>query len=106
MADTPVSSSAVPRSLLERQRIAHRSRRLEAIRRELRAEALSRRPWPAVEPLAPRITGARRLAGRARTEGERRALLGRLAERFAHPEAAGIDWDVLRDAERPAWPAP
>lgn len=52
------------------------------------------------------ITGARQLAGPARTEGERRALLERLAERFEHPETAGLDWDLMRDGKRRAWPAP
>lgn len=50
------------------------------------------------------IAGARHMAGAARSEGERRALLERMAERFDHPETAGIDWALLRDGKRRAWP--
>jgi hypothetical protein len=52
------------------------------------------------------IAGARHLAEGPHTESERRALLKRLAERFEHPEAAGIDWDLLRDGKLRAWPLP
>jgi hypothetical protein len=52
------------------------------------------------------IAGARHLAGAPHTESERRALLERLAERFEHPETAGIDWELLRDGKRRAWPIP
>lgn len=52
------------------------------------------------------IAGARHLAGSTHTENERRALLERLAESFEHPETAGIDWDLLRDGKRRAWPLP
>lgn len=50
------------------------------------------------------IAGARHLAGPPHTERERRALLERLAERFEHPETAGIDWELLRDGKQRAWP--
>jgi hypothetical protein len=52
------------------------------------------------------IAGARHLAGAPHTEEERRALLERLAQRFEHPDTAGIDWDLLRDGKRRAWPTP
>jgi hypothetical protein len=52
------------------------------------------------------IAGARHLAGVPHTEEERRALLERLARRFEHPDTAGIDWDLLRDGKRRAWPTP
>lgn len=52
------------------------------------------------------LTGARHLAEAPHSESERRALLERLAESFKHPETAGIDWDLLRDGERRAWPTP
>jgi hypothetical protein len=47
-----------------------------------------------------------RLAGAPHSESERRALLERMAERFAHPETAGIDWELLRDGKRRARPIP
>jgi hypothetical protein len=50
------------------------------------------------------IAGARHLSEGPQTEGERRALLERLAARFEEPEAAGIDWDRLRDSKHVAWP--
>lgn len=50
------------------------------------------------------IEGARHLAGAHQTEAQRRALLQALAESFEHPETAGIDWDLLRDGKRRAWP--
>lgn len=52
------------------------------------------------------IAGAEHLCGGERTEEERRALLERLAESFEHPQTAGIDWDLLRDGKRLAWPLP
>jgi hypothetical protein len=52
------------------------------------------------------IEGARHLAGASQTEEERYVLLERLAKRFEHPETAGIDWDLLRDGKRRAWPIP
>jgi len=51
------------------------------------------------------IAGARHLAGVPESEGKRRALLERLANRFEHPDTAGIDWDLLREGKRRAWPA-
>jgi hypothetical protein len=50
------------------------------------------------------IAGARHLAGAPETEAKRRALLERLANRFEHPDTAGIDWDLLREGKRRAWP--
>jgi hypothetical protein len=50
------------------------------------------------------IAGARHLADTPMTERERGALLERLAESFDEPETAGIDWDLLRDGKRRAWP--
>jgi hypothetical protein len=50
------------------------------------------------------IAGARHLSDAPQTEGERRALLERLAARFRDPANSGIDWDVLRDGKPRAWP--
>jgi hypothetical protein len=50
------------------------------------------------------IAGARHLAGIPDTDVTRRALLERLASRFEDPETAGIDWDLLREGKRRAWP--
>jgi hypothetical protein len=52
------------------------------------------------------IEGAHHLAGASHTEAERRVLLEQLADSFEHPETAGIDWDLLRDGKRRAWPTP
>jgi len=48
--------------------------------------------------------GSGRQAALPQTEERRRELLERHAERFEHPETAGIDWDLLRDGKRDAWP--
>jgi hypothetical protein len=50
------------------------------------------------------IAGARHLSEGPQTQDERQALLERLAARFEAPEAAGIDWDRLRDGKHVAWP--
>lgn len=50
------------------------------------------------------IAGARHLAAAPESEVRRRALLERLANRFEHPDTAGIDWDLLREGKRRAWP--
>jgi hypothetical protein len=50
------------------------------------------------------LEGARHLAGVTPTEDERRVMLEQLAKTFEHPETAGIDWDLLRDGKRRAWP--
>jgi hypothetical protein len=50
------------------------------------------------------IAGARYLAAEPQSEAERRELLERLAKRFEEPESAGIDWELLRDGKRRAWP--
>ena len=65
-----------------------------------RAQGLSRSRQ--VRDLA--IAGARHLAGPSHSERERRALLERLAERFEHPETAGIDSELLHDGKQRAWP--
>jgi hypothetical protein len=40
------------------------------------------------------------------TDERRWVLLEDPAERFRHPETAGIDWDLLRDGKLLAWPLP
>jgi len=50
------------------------------------------------------IAGSRHLANGPVTEGERRVLLERLAESFQHPQTAGVDWDLMREGKRRAWP--
>lgn len=50
------------------------------------------------------IVGARHLAATPETEAKRQALLERLANRFGHPDTAGIDWDLLRNGKQGAWP--
>lgn len=51
------------------------------------------------------IAGARRIAGPPMTEGERLELLEALVESFKDPESAGVDWNLMRNAKRRAWPA-
>lgn len=50
------------------------------------------------------LAGARALGTDPRAEAKRRALLEQLAESFMTPDDAGIDWDLLRDGKRRAWP--
>jgi len=50
------------------------------------------------------IAGSRHLANGPVTEAERRVLLERLAESFQHPQTAGVDWDLMREGKRRAWP--
>jgi hypothetical protein len=50
------------------------------------------------------IAGARQIADEPPTEERRTMLLEGLAESFMKPEAAGIDWDLLRDGKLRAWP--
>jgi hypothetical protein len=50
------------------------------------------------------IAGAHHIAREPPSEAQRNALLERLAQRFARPESAGIDWDLLRDGKLGAWP--
>ena len=50
------------------------------------------------------IAGAHHIAEEPPSQQQRQALLERLAERFARPESAGIDWDLLRDGKLRAWP--
>lgn len=51
------------------------------------------------------IVGARHLSGELVEEGRRQALLEHLASSFDEPEAAEVDWDLLREGKRHAWPA-
>ncbi len=37
-------------------------------------------------------------------EQKRKALLKRFTARFTDPGSSGIDWDLLRDVKRHAWP--
>jgi len=50
------------------------------------------------------IAGARHIANEPPTEKQRMTLLEGLAESFMNPEAAGIDWDLMRDGKLRAWP--
>jgi hypothetical protein len=50
------------------------------------------------------IAGARQLSDSPESEAERQMLLERLANRFTKPETSGIDWDLLREGKRRAWP--
>ncbi|HXR31938.1 MAG TPA: hypothetical protein VN752_12460 [Solirubrobacterales bacterium] len=50
------------------------------------------------------IAGSRHLTGQPESEGRRQELLEQLAETFEQPESAGIDWDLLREGKRRAWP--
>jgi hypothetical protein len=50
------------------------------------------------------LVGARHLSGELLEESRQQELLGELARDFDAPEAAGIDWDLLRDGKRRAWP--
>jgi hypothetical protein len=50
------------------------------------------------------LLGARHLSGELVEEGRRQELLEQLAQDFDAPEAAGIDWDLLRDGKHRAWP--
>jgi hypothetical protein len=52
------------------------------------------------------IAGARQIADPPQTESERRALLEDLARGFMEPDTAGIDWELLREGKRRAWPIP
>jgi hypothetical protein len=49
------------------------------------------------------LAGARVVSGGGQADDRRRALLEGLAARFQRPEAAGLDWDALRDGKRRAW---
>lgn len=50
------------------------------------------------------IAGARHLSGEPADDSERQKLLEQLARSFDDPEAAGIDWDLLREGKHRAWP--
>lgn len=50
------------------------------------------------------IAGARHLSGQPIDDSKRRELLEQLAKSFDEPETAGIDWDLLREGKRRAWP--
>jgi hypothetical protein len=57
----------------------------------------------AVRDLA--IAGADHLAGMPYDEGKRRKLMESLAARFEEQPAGDIDWDLLREGKRNAWPS-
>ena len=50
------------------------------------------------------IAGARQLSGELVDEGRRQDLLEQLAQSFEEPEAAGVDWELLREGKDRAWP--
>lgn len=50
------------------------------------------------------IAGARHLSGELIGEARRQELLEELVQDFEDPEAAGVDWDLLRDGKHGAWP--
>jgi hypothetical protein len=50
------------------------------------------------------IAGARHLSGESADDDKRQELLEQLAQSFDEPETAGIDWDLLREGKRRAWP--
>lgn len=50
------------------------------------------------------IAGARHLSGAQVDEHERQGLLDQLAQSLDEPDAAGIDWHLLREGKRRAWP--
>ncbi len=50
------------------------------------------------------LVGARHLSGELLEESRRQELLEQLAQDFDAPEAAGVDWDLLRDGKHGAWP--
>jgi hypothetical protein len=78
--------------------------------RELAAALLAAAPFlPADLPLSQQVrelavVGARHLSGEPADDGERQQLLEQLARGFDEPEAAGIDWELLREGKRSAWP--
>jgi hypothetical protein len=51
------------------------------------------------------IVGARHLSGGEPDDTRRQELLEELARSFEEPDAAGVDWDLLRDGKRRAWPS-
>lgn len=51
------------------------------------------------------IAGARHLSGERKDDDERQKLLEQLAQSFDEPDVAGIDWDLLREGKRRAWPS-
>lgn len=50
------------------------------------------------------IAGARHLADDPKNGAAQRLLLERMARRFAEPDTAGIDRDLLREGKERAWP--
>jgi hypothetical protein len=50
------------------------------------------------------IAGARQLAAAPQDRARRQELLERFAARFKKPETAGIDWSLLGEGKRRAWP--
>jgi hypothetical protein len=49
------------------------------------------------------LVGDRALVERE-TDGDRAALLSRLADRFRDSETSAMDWEALRDGKPNAWP--
>jgi hypothetical protein len=50
------------------------------------------------------IAGARHLSGEGADEDRRQELLEQLAQSFDEPDTAGVDWDLMREGKRRAWP--
>lgn len=50
------------------------------------------------------VAGARSLSSGRPEDSERQKRLERLASSFDDPEIAGIDWGLLREGKRRAWP--
>jgi len=50
------------------------------------------------------IAGARHLAMAPASEAQRQELLEQLARKFEEPATMGVDWDLLREGKRLAWP--
>jgi ABC-type molybdenum transport system ATPase subunit/photorepair protein PhrA len=50
------------------------------------------------------IVGARHLSGEEPDDARRQELLEELARSFEEPETAGVDWELLREGKRRAWP--
>jgi hypothetical protein len=79
--------------------------------RELRAALRAAAPHlPAGLPRSRQVrelalVGARHLSGEEPDDTRRQELLEELAHSFEDPETAGIDWRLLRDGKRRAWPS-
>ena len=58
----------------------------------------------AIDALPEGELAAARLVVDPEAEKKRKALLKRFTARFTDPDSSGIDWDLLRDVKRHAWP--